>query len=59
MMAKLEPDKNGFISAKVYKYRGVQFQYQGVIDDGRLQFSRMTDGEPLKMSKKLAKEYFG
>ncbi len=58
-MPKLEADKHGFIPCKVYKYKGAQFQYQGALDDGRLQFSRMSDGEPVKMSPQLAKEYFG
>lgn len=57
-MAKLDPDKYGYILCKVYKYEGVQFQYQGVCDDGRLQFSNMDTGIPNKMSIKLAKEYF-
>ena len=58
-MPKQQPDQHGFIPCKVYKYQGLKFQYQGALDDGRVQFSRLSDGEDLKMSIKLAKECFG
>ena len=58
-MAKQKPDKFGYIIGKMYSHKGAQYQYQGPLRDGRLQFSRFSDSEPIKMTVKIAKEYFG
>lgn len=57
-MAKDRTDKYGFEGGKMYSHQGARYQYQYPCEDGRLQFMRFHDAEIVKMTVKLAKEYF-